>query len=154
MTRQVWSHRPHLRLIAFLAGGAFLVCACGVPTQRPGQAAPQTDGMRSPSQHANDIYGTTSPPLLPVLTGGKAGRLPMLPFTYGPTYQHGGVLGLVISYPGCERVEGATVAETETTVKVTVLGTPEPANCIGSQLISTAAVRLPNPLGRRKEIRG
>jgi hypothetical protein len=155
MTAQARSHRLRLQLIAFLAGAACLVCACGAPTaQHPGQVPQRTDVIRSLTQHAIDLFGSVPPPVLRVLTGGQAGRLPVLSFIYGPAYQHGSVLGLAISYPGCEQVEGATVAETATTVKVTVLGTPAPENCIGSLLTSTAAVRLLNPLDRRKEIQG
>jgi hypothetical protein len=155
MTRRARRHRPRLELIAFLAGAACLVCACGAPAaQHQGQAPQPMDGIGSLTQHAIDIFGSGPPPVLRVLTGAQAGRLPALSFTYGPVYEDGSVLGRAISYPGCEQVEGTTVAETATTVKVTVLGTPAPEICIGSLLTVTAAVRLVSPLGRRKEIQG
>jgi hypothetical protein len=154
MTRQAGRRLPQLRLIAFLAGASFAACACGAPAQHPGQATARVHDIRTPAQHAIDLFEAAPPPLLPILTGGQTRRLPKLPFTYGPAYQHGRILGLVVSYPGCEEIEGVTVAETATAVRVTVRGTPQPLNCVGSLLISTAAVRLPEPLGRRTEIQG
>jgi hypothetical protein len=104
--------------------------------------------------HDIHLFTRTSPPLLAVLSQVQAAQLPKLPFTYGPTYQNGHVLGLAVSYPGCEQIKGASVAESASTVTVTVLGTPKPANCIGSLVGRTAAVWLPQLLGRRKEIPG
>ena len=114
--------RQKLRLVAVLGMVSIAACACGsVPVSRQSTAKiPRSH----PSEQAIDLFGATAPPLLRVLGDRQAGHLPKLSFTYGPTYQHGRVIGLVISYPGCEQVEGATVTETATKLKVTVLGTP------------------------------
>jgi hypothetical protein len=155
MTRRKFTC-PRSLLIALLVGVAVLVCSCGsIPAQRPDPASAKTPENRGqPALHAINLFGSAAPPLLRLLAHGQTSHLPQLSFTYGPEYQHGRVVGLAISYAGCERIKGATVAETPSTVKVTVFGTTGTGNCVGSLSTSTAAVRLANPFGHRKEIQG
>jgi hypothetical protein len=132
-----------------------LLTACGASTattDSASKAAP--DSTQSPGRVINLFgNGKTPPPLLRHLATVQAAHLPALRFSYGPTYQHGRVIGVVVTYdPLCQRVAGASVTETASTVMVTVLGSRARRAC-PLPLEGTAwAVKLPHPLGHRMEL--
>jgi hypothetical protein len=132
------------QITALLACG--LLTACG--------ASKATTSSAQPAGHAINMFGNgkTPPPLLRQLTATQAAHLPVLRFSYGPTYQQGRLIGVAVHYPGCQTVRGARVSETASAVTVTVYGSPF-RNC---QLVLRAgvwAVKLPHPLGSRTELR-
>lgn len=139
---------------------ALLVCglltACGARAAAPGSASTAAPHSTQSPERVINMFGNgrTPPRLLRNLTTAQAAHLPALQFSYGPTYQHGRVVGVAVSYsPSCERVKGASVTETATTVTVTVLGTPAPKSCILVGKIAVWAVKLPRALGHRMELR-
>ena len=142
----------HLFTVLLVCG---LLTACGArtaATDSVGTAA--LHSTPSPERVINMFgNGETPPPLLRHLTAAQAAHLPALQFSYGPAYQHGRIIGVAVSHPICERVKGATVIETASTVTVTVLGTPAPRHCLLPEKGEVWAVKLPRPLGHRTELR-
>jgi hypothetical protein len=89
-------------------------------------------------------------PPLRVITAGqvRAEDLYRMNSSPGPVYDHGGLLGLVVSGPGCEGAVAATVRQTGATVQVIVYGNPWPRSgwCPADLIITTVSVRLPQLL--------
>jgi len=140
------------RFTVLLACG--LLTACGARTAATGNASTAPSHSTQSPERTISMFGNgnTLPPLLRLLTTAQAAHLPALQFSYGPTYQHGHLIGVAVSHPICEHVKGATVTETVTTITVTVLGTPAPRNCITVAKAEVWAIKLPHPLGHRTEL--
>jgi hypothetical protein len=156
----VTSTRHRFAALLACAFAALLACplvtACGARTAATDSASTAAPDTTQSPEHVINMFGNgkTPPALLRHLTTAQAAHLPALHFSYGPTYQHGRIIGVAVSYPpSCERVKGATVTETATTVTVTVLGTPAPQNCLLPEKGEVWAIKLPRPLGHRAELR-
>lgn len=134
---------PARWLTSLLVGASLAACSSAT---HPLVTAGET------KQHVIHLFGPSAPPLTPTLTAAQADHRPSLPFSYGPAYQGGKVIGLAVRMAGCQKVRGALVSETATTVIVKILGKPWQDACIGSLVATEVSVKLSSPLGHRKEI--
>jgi hypothetical protein len=136
-----------LMMARWLAAAALCVLACGCGSA-VAPAAP------APHGHAVSLFGRhAAMPPLRVITAAQAHaeHLYRMDSSPGPTYDHGRLLGLAVSGPGCEQALAATVRETAATVQVIVYGNPSPqgGGCPADLITTTVSVRLPRPLAGR-----
>jgi hypothetical protein len=145
------------RLTVLLACSLLTACAASKAVTDSASKAAHSNSTRSAGRVINLFgNGNTPPPLLRHLTTIQAAHLAALKYSYGPTYRHGHVIGVAVTYdPLCTHVEGASVTETASKVTVTVFGSPSSRKACALPLAGRPwAVKLPHPLGHRAELHG